>query len=278
MNGMAVLITGGGGGIGRATAAALARDGAHVVVSGRTGSKLDAVVAKNEAAAKDAGGSIRAFVCDNLDEAQVQKAIEFTMKPTGKLDGAVAVPGGGAMKPVLRMPIDFLEEILRRNISSMYVLLKHSGSQMIRQGTGGSFVGVSSMQGIQPAPMFSAYCAAKAGLEMLVRCAADELGQHRIRVNAVRPGLTRTDATVGMFADEPTVAAYMEQQPLARDGESEDIAGAIRYFVGPESTWTTGQCLTVDGGCSLRRFPDLTPLHRKRLGDELEKAAAGIVD
>jgi NAD(P)-dependent dehydrogenase (short-subunit alcohol dehydrogenase family) len=149
---------------------------------------------------------------------------------------------------------------------------------MIRQGTGGSFVGVSSMQGIQPAPMFSAYCAAKAGLEMLVRCAADELGQHRIRVNAVRPGLTRTDATVGMFADEPTVAAYMEQQPLARDGESEDIAGAIRYFVGPDSSWTTGQCLTVDGGCSLRRFPDLTPLHEKRLGDELEKAAAGIVD
>jgi NAD(P)-dependent dehydrogenase (short-subunit alcohol dehydrogenase family) len=275
---MAVLITGGGGGIGRATAAALVRDGAHVVVSGRTGSKLDAVVAKNEAAAKEAGGSIRAFVCDNLDEAQVQEAIKVTMQPTGKLDGAVAVPGGGAMKPVLRMPIDFLEEILRRNISSMYVLLKHSASQMIRQGTGGSFVGVSSMQGIQPAPMFSAYCAAKAGLEMLVRCAADELGQHRIRVNAVRPGLTRTDATVGMFADEPTVAAYMEQQPLARDGESEDIAGAIRYFVGPESTWTTGQCLTVDGGCSLRRFPDLTPLHRKRLGDELDKAAAGIVD
>jgi NAD(P)-dependent dehydrogenase (short-subunit alcohol dehydrogenase family) len=278
MNGMAVLITGGGGGIGRATAAALVRDGAHVVVSGRTGSKLDAVVAKNEAEAKAAGGSIRPFVCDNLDEEQVKAAIAFTMEPTGKLDGAVAVPGGGAMKPVLRMPIEFLEEILRRNISSMYVLLKHSASQMIRQGTGGSFVGVSSMQGIQPAPMFSAYCAAKAGLEMLVRCAADELGQHRIRVNAVRPGLTRTDATVGMFADEPTVAAYMEQQPLARDGESEDIAGAIRYFVGPESSWTTGQCLTVDGGCSLRRFPDLTPLHEKRLGDELEKAAAGIVD
>ena len=119
---------------------------------------------------------------------------------------------------------------------------------------------------------------AKAGLEMLVRCAAEELGRHKIRVNAVRPGLTRTDATVGMFADDATVAAYMEQQPLDRDGEAEDIAGAIRYFAGPESTWTTGQCLTVDGGCSLRRFPDLTPLHVKRLGDELEKAAHGIVD
>jgi NAD(P)-dependent dehydrogenase (short-subunit alcohol dehydrogenase family) len=279
MNGMTVLITGGGGGIGRATAAVLVRDGAHVVVSGRTESKLDAVVAKHANEAKEAGGSIRPFVCDNLDEDQVKRAIDFTMEPTGRLDGAVAVPGGGAMKPVLRMPIDFLEEIMRRNISSMYVLLKHSGSTMIRQGTGGSFVGVSSMQGIQPAPMFSAYCAAKAGLEMLVRCAAEELGRHRIRVNAVRPGLTRTDATVGMFADDATVAAYMEQQPIDRDGESDDIAGAIRYFVGPESTWTTGQCLTVDGGCSLRRFPDLTPLHKKRLGEEeLDKAARGVVD
>jgi NAD(P)-dependent dehydrogenase (short-subunit alcohol dehydrogenase family) len=208
----------------------------------------------------------------------VRTAIDFAMEPTGRLDAAVAVPGGGAMKPVLRMSTDMLVEIMRRNITSMYVLLKHSGSQMVRQGTGGSFVGVSSMQGIQPAPMFAAYCAAKAGLEMLVRCAAEELGRHKIRVNAVRPGLTRTDATVAMFADDTTVAAYMEQQPLDRDGESEDIAGAIRYFVGPESTWTTGQCLTVDGGCSLRRFPDLTPLHEKRLGDELEKAARGVVD
>jgi NAD(P)-dependent dehydrogenase (short-subunit alcohol dehydrogenase family) len=278
MDGMTALITGGGGGIGRATAAVLVRDGAHVVVSGRTESKLDAVVARHAAEAAEAGGSIRPFVCDNLDEDQVRRAIDFAMEPTGRLDAAVAVPGGGAMKPVLRMSVEMLEEIMRRNITSMYVLLKHSGSTMIRQGTGGSFVGVSSMQGIQPAPMFSAYCAAKAGLEMLVRCAAEELGRHKIRVNAVRPGLTRTDATVGMFAHEATVAAYMEQQPIDRDGESEDIAGAIRYFAGPESTWTTGQCLTVDGGCSLRRFPDLTPLHQLRLGDELEKAAHGVVD
>jgi NAD(P)-dependent dehydrogenase (short-subunit alcohol dehydrogenase family) len=84
--------------------------------------------------------------------------------------------------------------------------------------------------------MFAAYCAAKAGLEMLVRCAAEELGEHRVRVNAVRPGLTRTDATTGMFADEDVVAAYMEQQPLDREGEADDIAGAIRYFCGPESS------------------------------------------
>jgi len=97
-------------------------------------------------------------------------------------------------------------------------------------------------------------------------------------VNAVRPGLTRTDATTGMFANGDVVAAYMEQQPLAREGEAEDIAGAIRYFCGPESSWTTGQCLTVDGGTSLRRFPDLGDWYRSRIGDEIDLAARGEVD
>jgi len=147
----------------------------------------------------------------------------------------------------------------------------------VRTG-GGTIVAVSSMQGMQPAPMFAAYCAAKAGLEMLVRCAAEELGEHRVRVNAVRPGFTRTDATTGMFANDDVVAAYLVQQPIDREGEAEDIAGAIRYFCGPESSWTTGQCLTVDGGTSLRRFPDLTEWYRSRIGDEIDRAARGEVD
>ena len=174
---------------------------------------------------------------------------------------------------MLRYSVETLEDTMRRNITSAYLVMKHAGSLMVRQG-GGSIVAVSSMQGIQPAPMFAAYCAAKAGLEMLVRCAAEELGEHRVRVNAVRPGLTRTDATTGMFADDDVVAAYMEQQPLDREGEAEDIAGAIRYFCGPESSWTTGQCLTVDGGTSLRRFPDLGDWYRSRIGDEIDRAPA----
>jgi NAD(P)-dependent dehydrogenase (short-subunit alcohol dehydrogenase family) len=156
---------------------------------------------------------------------------------------------------VLRYSVETLEDTLRRNITSAYLVMKHAGSLMVRTG-GGTIVAVSSMQGIQPAPMFAAYCAAKAGLEMLVRCAAEELGEHRVRVNAVRPGFTRTDATTGMFAN----------------------AGAIRYFCGPESSWTTGQCLTVDGGTSLRRFPDLTEWYRSRIGDEIDRAARGEVD
>jgi NAD(P)-dependent dehydrogenase (short-subunit alcohol dehydrogenase family) len=158
-----------------------------------------------------------------------------------------------------------------------YLVLKHAGGLMVRTG-GGSIVAVSSMQAVQPAPMFAAYCAAKAGLEMLVRCAAEELGHHRIRVNAVRPGLTRTDATTGMFADDDVMTAYLDQQPIDRPGEADDVAGAIRYFCGPESSWTTGQCLSIDGGTTLRRFPVLDDWYRSRLGEEIDRAERGEVD
>lgn len=277
LEGMTAVITGGGSGIGRATAGVLVRDGAHVLIAGRTASKLDAATAALESDARDSGGSIRWAVCDALDEDQVRQLVDNAASPTGRLDMAVAVPGGGRMAPVLRYTVELLEETMRANITSSYLLLKHAGGAMVRGG-GGSFVAVSSMQAIQSAPMLAAYCAAKAGLEMLCKVAADELGASNVRVNVIRPGLTRTDATVGMMSSEAVIDAYLEQQPLAQIGEADDMAWAIRYFLGPEAGWTTGQCLTIDGGTTIRRFPDLTELWRTRLGDEIDKAARGEVD
>jgi NAD(P)-dependent dehydrogenase (short-subunit alcohol dehydrogenase family) len=271
------LLVGGAGGIGRATAGLLLRDGAHATIASRSEERLAAVADRLSPIAREGGGSIRWTVCDSLDEEQVRAAVSFAARPTGRLDAAVAIAGGGPLAPVLRYSVATLEETMRRNITSAYLVLKYAGSLMVQTG-GGSVVAVSSMQGVQPAPMFAAYCAAKAGLEMLVRCAAEELGAHHVRVNAVRPGLTRTDATTGMFADDDVMDAYLEQQPIARPGEADDIAGAIRYFCGPESSWTTGQCLTVDGGTSLRRFPVLDGWYRKRIGDEIDLAARGEVD
>jgi NAD(P)-dependent dehydrogenase (short-subunit alcohol dehydrogenase family) len=268
------LVTGGGGGIGRATAELLVRDGAHVTISGRTAEKLETVAARLAPLAEAAGGSIRTHVCDVLDDDQVRDTVAFASAPTGRIDMTVAVPGGGKMAPVLRYSTEALEATMRANITSAYILLRHAGSAMVRQG-GGSFVAISSMQAIQAAPMFAAYCAAKAGLEMLCKCAAEELGHHRVRVNIVRPGFTRTDATVGMFSDDTTIGLYLAEQPIDRPGEALDIAGAVRYFLGPESTWTTGQTMTVDGGNTLRRFPDLGHLYRQRIGDEIDRAERG---
>jgi NAD(P)-dependent dehydrogenase (short-subunit alcohol dehydrogenase family) len=275
--GRSAVVTGGAGGIGRATAAILVDDGAHVVIAGRTEAKLRDVASGLEPRAAAAGGSIRWMVCDAVDEDQVAALVQRTEEPTGQVDMAVAVPGGGAMQPILRCSVELIEDTMRRNITSAFLLLKHAGASMVRHG-GGSFVAVSSMQAVQSAPMLAAYCAAKAGLEMLCTVAADELGQHGVRINCVRPGLTRTDATVAMMGNDEVVAAYLEQQPIQRMGESDDIAWAIRYFLGPESAWTTGQNLTIDGGTTVRRFPDLTGLYRMRIGDEMDKAAQGILD
>ena len=267
LRGTTALLVGGAGGIGRATARLLLADGADVTIASRSAERLAAEADRLVPVAAEGGGSVRWTVCDSLDEDQVRAAVAFAAEPAGRLDAAVAIAGGGPLGPVLRYDVATLEDTFRRNITSFYLVLKHAGSAMVRDG-GGSVVAVSSMQAVQAAPMFSAYCAAKAGLEMLVRCAAEELGAHRVRVNAVRPGLTRTDATVGMFADDGVMEAYLTQQPIDRPGEAEDVAGAIRYFCGPESAWTTGQCLAVDGWTMLRRFPDLTDWYRGRLGDD----------
>lgn len=129
---------------------------------------------------------------------------------------------------------------------------------------GGSIVAISSIAAPLTHRLMSAYCVSKAALEALVRNAADELGAVQVRVNAVRPGLVPTDLAAGLTTNEGIVADYLEQMPIRRLGEVEDIANGVRYLAGPESTWVTGQCFGIDGGHTLRRGPDLMAGMRPR--------------
>jgi NAD(P)-dependent dehydrogenase (short-subunit alcohol dehydrogenase family) len=256
--GLRALVVGASSGIGRASAALLLEDGAQVVLAGRSEARLRAVVA--ELATGDGASEPSWIQCDAMQGPDVRRAVETAAGDAG-LDIAVSVPGGGSYSPVLDYDdARFGDEVLA-NVRPAYLVLKYAALSMLRSG-GGSIVAISSTAAVMPSPFLAAYCAGKAAVDQLVRVAADELGRHRIRVNAVRPGLTRTGTTGPLFEAPEIHARFLAQQPLARGGEPDDIARAVRYLAGPESGWVTGQCLTVDGGNTLRRFPDIEDLAR----------------
>ena len=127
----------------------------------------------------------------------------------------------------------------------------------------------SSIAGVRTHRFMHAYCVSKAGVDMLVRTCADELGSAGVRVNSVCPGLVDTEIAQGLFGSEEVLADYLDCMPLQRTGVVEDIANAVRFLCGPESSWITGVSLSVDGGHHLRRGPNYDSFSRAMFGDDL---------
>lgn len=264
--GQAALVTGGGGGIGGASAAWLARDGAAVTIMGRTEETL--VKAKQEildAAGK--GAKVQHVVGDALDQESLRAALASAEAQADRLAIAVSVVGGGTMKPLLMFDdVEVLDE-MRRNIVSAFLVIRNATPLMVKGG-GGSIVCISSDAAKIPWPFLTLYNTSKSGVEGLVRGAALELGPLNIRVNAVRPGLVKTDGTKdGLFKNEPVIGQFIAEKPLGRTGVPDDIAAGVRYLAGPESSWVTGQSIGIEGGNELTKAPYLESLVRKRFGD-----------
>jgi NAD(P)-dependent dehydrogenase (short-subunit alcohol dehydrogenase family) len=275
--GQAALITGGGGGIGGATAAWLARDGAAVVIMGRTESTLRAT---REQALEFAGpgATVECFVGDALDATVLADAMDFAAGLADRLGIAVSVIGGGTMKPLVMFDGAEVLEELNRNVVSAFLVIRQATPHMAEHG-GGSIVCISSDAAAIPWPFLTIYNTSKSGVEGLVRGAALELAPLHIRVNAVRPGLVETDATKdGLFKNEPVMAQFLEQKPLGRTGVPDDIAAGVRYLAGPESSWVTGQSFGIEGGAELARAPYLESLVRSRFGDAaIDAALSGTI-
>jgi NAD(P)-dependent dehydrogenase (short-subunit alcohol dehydrogenase family) len=262
-DGQSALVTGGGSGIGLASARWLATDGAHVVLAGRTEDKLKAAVAGLHADGLKASYA----VCDVADEAQVEAAVAVAAG-AGALTLAVASAGMGSGGPLYTTDLAAWNEIIAVNLTGSFLTLKHTVPHMARNG-GGSWVGISSIAASHTHRWMAPYCITKAALESLVRNAADELGAVNVRVNAVRPGLVPTDITAGLMAMPELVDDYLQQMPLGRTGVEDDVAGLVRFLCGPDSSWITGQCVGVDGGHHLRRGPDLTSVMSMVFGEAL---------
>ncbi len=266
LTGTSVLVTGGGSGIGLACAQRLAADGAAVTLVGRSEDRLKAGVAAVEAAAAEAQGTsgpapaVRYVAADITDEAAVEAAVAAATGVTGTLDGIVSSAGGSeTIGPITQIDVEAWRRTVDLNLTGTMLTIKHGARVMARQGHG-SIVAISSIAGGTTHRWFGAYGPAKAGLEMLCMVAADELGASGVRVNTVRPGLTRTDLVEAITAPGPVLDDYLDCMPLARVGEPEDVADLVRFLIGPEARWITGQNVGVDGGHGLRRGPDMSGL------------------
>lgn len=272
--GRSIIVTGGGSGIGAACAARLVADGARVTICGRTQSKLDEMAERLAPVAAEAGGQIRPVVADVTDEAAVARLVEAAVDDAGHLHGVVAnAGGGGAIAPFhLQDTSEFLR-VLHLNVLGTMLLIKHSVARMVSAG-GGSFVGMSSIAGQLTHPHFGAYTVSKAGIEALMRNAADEYGEVGVRFNAVRPGFTATELMSLIPRDSEVYASYIANTPLGGVGEPDDVAHLVRFLLGAESRWITGQVINVDGGHGLRRGPDFSSFIEPALGHDALVARA----
>ncbi len=258
-----VLITGGGSGIGEAAAAKLAADGANVTICGRTEDKLIGAVERiSESAAE--GVTVQHVIADVTDEAAVLAAVAAATEQTGRLDGLFACAGGSTgIGPLATSDVDTIRSTMELNYIGTFLCIKHGGRQMARQGGGGSIIGCSSHAGTDSFRCLGAYGAAKAGLDHLCRTAADEMGEFGVRVNSVQPGIVGTDLMTPITGGGRLLDDYIPQIPLGRIGQPDEIAEMVRFLIGPESSWITGQNFAVDGGQNLRRGADYGEMLRE---------------
>jgi NAD(P)-dependent dehydrogenase (short-subunit alcohol dehydrogenase family) len=271
LEGRSVIVTGGGTGIGAACAAALAADGAAVTICGRTESKLVEAIKRIEADSANGGrgGSVQHVVADVTVEADVVSLVTKALEPTGGLDGVVAnAGGGGGLAPYhLQDTAEFLR-VLHLNVLGTFLCVKHTVPHMVAAG-GGSFVGMSSIAGSTTHLYFGAYTVGKAGIEAMMRNAADEYGPVGVRFNAIRPGFISTEIMEGVPRDSAVYQSYIDNTPMGDVGAPEEIGALARFLIGPESRWITGQIINCDGGHALRRGPNFGSFIEPVLGADV---------
>jgi NAD(P)-dependent dehydrogenase (short-subunit alcohol dehydrogenase family) len=261
MTGQNALITGGGSGIGLACAKAFLDDGATVTLMGRQLDRLE------RAAAELPSDRVRLVAGDVASEADVERAVNEAAQH-GPLTIAVASAGTGGLGPLIATSSEQWNSIMQTNLTGTFHTFKWAGAAIARAG-GGAMCAISSIAGLRTHRFMGPYCVSKAGIDMLVRNTADELGIAGVRVNSVLPGLVDTELAAGLFATESVHQDYLSCMPLGRTGTVGDIAAAVRFLCGPESSWVTGVNLSVDGGHHLRRGPDVEVFSRSLFGDAL---------
>jgi len=246
LRGKVALITGASSGIGRATAAAMARNGARVSLTGRQEKELEQEAGR----IASSGGEALAIAGDLRWDEDRRRIVDGTVARFGGLDVLVNAAGTIANGTIENTSFADWRAMFEINLDSVFAMMQLAIPYLAERK--GCIVNVSSVTGIRAFPGLVAYCASKAGVDQLTRCAALELAPKGIRVNAVDPGVVVSNLHRRGGMGEEKYQAFLEHSktthPLGRVGSPEDVSNAIVFLASEQSGWITGASIPVDGG------------------------------
>ena len=254
--GRRALITGGGSGIGRATAVLFSREGAKIMVSGRRRPELEETVRE----VQRGGGTAGYVQGDVATQRDAQQMVDQAAATLGGLD--ILVNNAGVIvrnASVTAVAVADWERVLNIDLTGVFLVSKFALQHMLEAGHGGAIVNVSSVSGIMADPNMAPYNAAKGGVNLLTKNMALDYASRGIRVNAVCPGRVATPMPKSRLKPgedwERVLLQWGKNIPLGRVGQPEDIAQAILFLASDEAAWITGATLVVDGGSTISHLP-----------------------
>jgi len=247
LTGKIALVTGASRGIGEAIAVLLAEQGAHVIVSSR---KLDGCQQVADQITAN-GGSAEALACHVGSMEQIEEAFAVIKSKYGQLDILV---NNAATNPyfghILDTDLGAYSKTVDVNIRGYFFMSVEAG-KLMRDNGGGSIVNTASINALQPGPMQGIYSITKAAVVNMTKAFAKECGGLGIRVNALLPGLTKTQFAGALFSNQDIYQTAISTIPMKRHAEPHEMAGTVLYLVSDASSYTNGECIVVDGGLTL---------------------------
>jgi NAD(P)-dependent dehydrogenase (short-subunit alcohol dehydrogenase family) len=250
MKGQGAIVTGAASGIGNAIATAFVEAGAGVVLCDVNAERL-------KAAADRLGERAIGRLVDVSDETQVDGAMQAARDAFGSLDVVVNCAGFGAISPLTELSAEKWNAVHAVSLNGVFYGVKHGARHMLDQGRPGVIINISSVNALQPGEGQVAYCAAKAGVDMVTRCGALELSARGIRVVGIAPGLVETPLTKNELDDPATRELFMSIIPTDRPVQPQEIAAAAVYLASDDAKSITGSTMVIDGGSLTRGYPAL---------------------
>jgi len=264
MQNKVALVTGAAGDIGAATASYFAETGAKVAITDRRKDALEAV--KDQIAGS--GAEVLAHACDQTDPQAVDELFSAIGAKFGRLDAAFINAGYGRYGALIDMPYEQWRKHIDVNVNGGFLMAQGSARLMREKLQGGAIVMNASTAAMYVCDLLGAYAASKAGVRMLAKSLASELGAWRIRVNLVMPGVIETAMTKSLIDDPAVRSDVLANTPVGRLGKPEDIAELVAFLCSDAAGYITGAEIMIDGGQTLHGYPRWFSADYGKLGDE----------